>query len=414
MWKKITDSRWFYIVVSLLLAFILWLYVGNVANPNQSGSLRGVEVTFTGLEKLQGRGLMISEGEKQTVNLTLWARRDVLNKLDAESVTVTVDVSGITEPGEYTLQSDIDFPLSVSASAIEVRDARPENISITVSRSATKQVEVRGVFSGSVAEGFQKGEFSFAPQMVTISGRQELVDQVDHVLVTVSQSELSETYSKEMPFTFIDFSGNAMTDVDLESDVSTILVTLPVVQLKEVPLTVELDPGGGVTTENMDEHVKVSIYPETIMVSGSEDDLAGLKELSLGSIDLYKIFSAETLSMPIQLSTELTNVSGISAATVTVRIEGLSTRTLEVDNIEIINKPSGYTAEAVTLSRGITIRGPADAVAAISASQLRIVADLKNTSAAVGTQTVPVKVYLDGSSEVGVVGDYNISVSITR
>lgn len=34
MWKKITDSKWFYIVVSLLLAFVLWLYVGKEANPS--------------------------------------------------------------------------------------------------------------------------------------------------------------------------------------------------------------------------------------------------------------------------------------------------------------------------------------------------------------------------------------------
>ena len=30
-----------------------------------------------------------------------------------------------------------------------------------------------------------------------------------------------------------------------------------------------------------------------------------------------------------------------------------------------------------------------------------------------GSRTVPVKVYLDGSSEVGVVGEYNISISVS-
>lgn len=74
MWKKIADSRWFYVVVSVLLAFILWLYVGNEANPTQSATLRGIKVNFSGLEKLEERGLMISEGESQTMTLSLWAR----------------------------------------------------------------------------------------------------------------------------------------------------------------------------------------------------------------------------------------------------------------------------------------------------------------------------------------------------
>ena len=97
-----------------------------------------------------------------------------------------------------------------------------------------------------------------------------------------------------------------------------------------------------------------------------------------------------------------------------MKVEGLATKTLEVDNIQIINPPEGYGAEKVTQSRGIQIRGSQEAVDAVIASQLRIVADLKDLDIAVGNQTVPVKVYLDGSSDVGVVGDYNIVVSIYR
>ena len=49
MWKKITDSKWFYIVVSLLLAFVLWLYVGKEANPSVAAPVRGIKVTVAGL-----------------------------------------------------------------------------------------------------------------------------------------------------------------------------------------------------------------------------------------------------------------------------------------------------------------------------------------------------------------------------
>lgn len=151
----------------------------------------------------------------------------MLNKLNSENVTVTVDVSGISEPGEYSLDSRISYPLSVNSDAIDVRDKRPEKISLTISLRGTKQVEVRGVFNGSVADGFQMGDFSFAPDVVTVSGSQELVDQVDYVLVTISQEELNETFSKDVPFTLIDFNGNALSSSGLETDVSTILVTLP-------------------------------------------------------------------------------------------------------------------------------------------------------------------------------------------
>ena len=68
----------------------------------------------------------------------------------------------------------------------------------------------------------------------------------------------------------------------------------------------------------------------------------------------------------------------------------------------------------VTKSCSVQIRGKEDAVNAVTASQLRIVADLAEMELSTGSQTIPVKVYLDSSSDVGVVGDYNIVVSLTK
>ena len=86
-------------VLSILLAFLLWVYVGNDPNSVDTGTLRNVRVVFSGLEKLEERGLMISEGAEQTVNLQLSARGEVWSRLNQGDTTVVVDVSGITEPG---------------------------------------------------------------------------------------------------------------------------------------------------------------------------------------------------------------------------------------------------------------------------------------------------------------------------
>ena len=83
-----------------------------------------------------------------------------------------------------------------------------------------------------------------------------------------------------------------------------------------------------------------------------------------------------------------------------------------MDNIQFINEPEGCTPEKVTLSCQVQIRGQQEAVDAVIPSQLRIVADLSNAGR--GNQTVDAKVYLDGSSDVGVVGEYKIVVNVKR
>ena len=415
MGKRILNSKWFYMVVSLLLAFVLWIYVGREANPEVTNTLSRVQVVFSGLDSLEERGLMISEGAEQTVSLRIRATREVWGRLNQGETTVTIDVSGIAEPGTQSVAittRNINFPRSITVmDSIDVQYTSPDAVEFTVSRWATREVPVQGSFSGSVAEGYQREDFSFAPETITVSGREELVNQVDHALVTVTQEDMSATYSENCPYTLIGADGAVIPTDQLETDPATVLVTLPVVQQKEVELTVEVIPGGGATEDD----VTVEIEPSSIMVSGDGDDLAGLTSISLGEIDLSQVFgSRQVFQMPIDLDASLTNVSGITEATVTVTVQGLSTRILQVSNISFINKPEGYRAEAVTQSCSVQIRGSEEAVEAVTASQLRVVADLSEMELATGSQTIPVRVYLDGGSDVGVVGEYNIVVSLTR
>ena len=415
MGKKILNSKWIYAVLSVLLAFVLWLYVGQEANPDVTDTLGRVQVVFSGLESLEERGLMISEGEEQTVALRIRATRDVWRRLNQGDTTVTIDVSGITEPGAQSVSittRNISFPRSITAlDSIDVQYTSPGTVEFTVSRWASKDVPVQGQFNGSVADGYQREDFSFASETITVSGQEELVNQVDHALVTVSQEEMSTTYMENCSYTLVDANGEPVANAEqLDSSPETVLATLPIVQLKEVQLTVDIIPGGGATEDD----VTVEIDPLTITVSGEAADLAELDSISLGEIDLSTVFGTQTEKMPINLDASLTNVSGPAEATVTVRVEGLSTKTLEVDNIEIINKPAGYEAELVTQSLTVLVRGSQEALDAVTASQIRIVADLAGLDLSTGTRTVRVRVYLDGSSEVGVVGDYNISISLTR
>ena len=415
MGRKILNSKIFYMVMSLLLAFALWLYVGREANPEVTNTLSRVQVVFSGLESLEQRGLMISEGGEQTVSLRIRATRDVWNRLNQGETTVTIDVSGIAEPGTQSISvttRNINFPRSITVmDSIDVQYTSPAAVEFTVSRWATRQVPIQGSFSGSVAEGYQREDFSFAPETITVSGREELVNQVDHALVTVSQEDMNATYSENCPYALIGADGSVIPADELETDPATVLVTLPVVQQKKVELTVDVIPGGGATRDD----VTVEIEPSTITVSGDGDDLAGLTSISLGEIDLAQVFGTrQVYQMPIDLDTALTNVSGITEATVTVTIRDLTSRILQVSNISFINEPEGYRAEAVTQSCSIQIRGSEEAVEAVTPSQLRIVADLSEMELATGSQTIPVRVYLDGRSDVGVVGEYNIVVSLTR
>lgn len=410
--EKSKRSKGLYMVISVLTAIALWMYVRGVVNPDASGPVRNLPVTFVGLDTLESRDLMLVGGANQTVTLNVTGKLDAVKALSAETVSITIDVSSITEPGQYTNDYQVSFnlPSSVSAGSLAITDRYPQRVTYTVVRQATRPIPVRGTATGSVADGYQVGEFIFSPETIQVRGEESLVNQIEYALVTLDQEDMAETYSGDLPYTFITYTGDVMDPAEFDTDAPLVRTTLPVYQLKEVPLSVNIIPGGGATEEN----VKWDIEPKSIIVSGAAADVEPLKEVFLGNIDLSKVLGSDTITFPIALSSELTNVSGVSEATVKISVEKLTTVTLEVDNIELIHKPEGYKAEPVTQTRQVQIRGAAEAVETVTASQLRIVADLNNIVATTGTQTIPVKVYLDGRNDVGVVGDYNIVVSITR
>jgi len=412
--EKVKDSKWLYIVLSILMAFFLWLYVREVNPGDVSVPLRNIPVEFQGMDVLEDRGLMVSEGASQTVTLNVRSSLDVFRKMSSSEVRVALNLSNITEPGEYRLNTEdcrIEYPSYIFTTSIIEQSIAPATITITVSRRATRTVEVRGQFTGSVHEDYQRGEFEVSPDTVEISGREELINRVDYARVVISGEDLTSSISGRLPISFIDINGDEIKEKGITANISEADVTLPIYQLKEVPLRVRLIPGGGATEEDAD----VKIEPETIMVSGEAKDLEGLKEIILGEIDLSQIYNRATREFAIQLSPALNNLTGEGTASVTVTIDGLSTRTILVDNIEVINKPQGYQVQLITKSREVQIRGTEEAVDTVVAGQLRIVVDLENNITALGTQPVPARVYLDNDGEVGVVGGtYNVMISVTR
>lgn len=415
--KETTKYNGLWMVISVVLAIMVWSYVGNVANRDESGTVRNIPVNFVGLETLESRGLMVTDGLNQSVTLNVTGKRDAFRQLSAETVSVTVDVSSVQQAGQYTQAYRISYnlPPTVSSSSLVVTDQYPLNVTYTVAKRETRTIPVKGVRTGSVAEGYQAGAFSFSPESIEVKGEASLVNQIECALVTLNQEDLSATFTGELPYTFMSYVGEPIDATGLEVDHTLVQTTLPIIRLAEVELTVNLIPGGGITADMIKDHVTCEINPKTIMVSGTEADLEGLQKLSLGDIELAKVFGDEIRTFTIPLASELQNVSGVSEATVTISIHGLTTATVESTNIELINRPEGYRADALTQSCQIQIRGTQEAVEAVTGSQIRVVGDLQNAAISTGAQTIPARIQINsGSGNVGVLGDYTIVVSISR
>lgn len=408
---RLRESKWVYVLLSVLLATLFWLYVRTDQDYTQQKTVPGVPVQISGTRFLNSQDFTVSSISQETVTVRLEGPVSVLDKLSRKNLSVTVDVSQCLGEGDYSLDYRLNWPNNINVEGVVELEKQPTQLTVMVEKLYSESFDVEFQLKGSVAKGYQAGTPTISVESVKVSGTVEQVSQVARVVAVLEAEDLSERFSGELPLRLLDAKGNELTELDVNLSDETAYVTVPVVVVKEIPLRVTLIPGGGASEEN--GTVKVDIQPKTITVSGPESDLAALDELYLGSIDLSKVIGSAAKTFPITPAAGLENVSGISEAKVMVAVEGLSTRTIEVDNIMVINVPDGYTGDPATRACSVVVRGSEEALESVDANQIRIVADLSQTAAA-GTYSVPAKVSLDAGSDVGVIGEYNIVVNITR
>ena len=411
MLGKLRESRWVFILLSIILAVIFWAYVRGVVDPDDSTTLHNVRLEVTGTSVLTGQGLTVSGLSQETVDLHVEAPSSVINNLVRyrEDIYVPLDVSRCTEGENRVTVGQPVWPTNFNTDEVVLQGKEPGVITVEVDRLYTNTFEVEFQLDGQVADGYQMGTPAIEPEMVTVSGPVEQVNKIAHVVAVLESEELSEQFSGDLPLTLWDAEGNELTDLEITLNTETAYVVVPVVVVKEVPLTVEVKAGGGATPQD----AVVTIDPLTVTVSGQEEDIQELTEISLGEINLATVVGTNTFQLPITLDASLENVSGEMSATVTVSVQGLSTTALDVDNITMSPAPDGYTATLVTHVKEVVIRGKEEDLAAINASQIRIVADLSNVTTT-GMLSVPARVYLDASSAVGVIGEYTVVVNVER
>ena len=136
-------------------------------------------VTLSGERVLENQSLMVDSLSDQFVDLSWKGRWSDVGQLSNDSVTVTLDLTRITEPGTYELDYDINLPATVMASAVSLQRGEPKQITVVVSRLHSKNLVVQPEFTGTVDDGYRAGEFIVEPETVLVSGPQEKIEMID-------------------------------------------------------------------------------------------------------------------------------------------------------------------------------------------------------------------------------------------
>ena len=413
--KKLYNSRAFWMIVSLICSVIMWVYVASVETEEFKQTFRGVRVQLVGETLLRdSKNLVITDMDTSTVTVEVVGPRRVVGSLDSDQIYAQIDVSKLSRAAYTSQQYSVIFPDGTETGSLSVTRKTPETINFMVSSQTTKSVQVRGSFDGSIAEGFIAESVVFDPATITLSGPEAYLRNVDYAWVSFGKENVDSTYEVETGYTLMTADNIPASTAGITFSTDVVTATLPLLTVKDISLGVNLIEGGGATAEN----TKVTIEPDTVSLAGDSKLLAGINKINLASIDLTDFTTSFSDTYVIPIDNELRNVTGATEAKVTVEIVGLETKNVKVTNISCINVTEGYTAEILTRSLDVTLRGSPESIAMLKDENIRAVADLTDMNGSVGTYMPRVRIYADGYTDVGSIKtggtDYSIYVQIEK
>ena len=396
------------ILLSVAIAFSLWLYVVTNVSVEDERTYHDIPVAFEGEIALEERGLMITHGTETSVDLRLYGARTNLNKLTSSNIAVKVNLAGIYDVGQVEVNYDISYPGDVPSNAFTELSKNPSIITLVVERRIGKEVPVEIVYKGSISDEYlcDLDNAVLSHDVVNIVGPASSVEQIRKAVIEVDLEDRTSSISDYFQYTLCDDEGNPVDAAMVTADTTQIRLELIIQRFKELAVTYTLTEGGGASADT----VSITLDTPVIRVSGSDSILEQLTEISLGAINLGSIKEDTRLSYSISLPEGVINLSGVDEVHVDVRFNGLATREFTVENIRVIGVPAGMQYELVTKRLTVTMRGPAALIGRMTAQDLLVTADLSGKD----TGTVMVNAMVDtmGTTydSVGALGTFSVSV----
>ncbi len=184
--KTAGSTKLKYLILSIIIAVVAWTVVAYSTDPDMTRTITGVKIELAGAEELQNRGLVALDTDKlpkMSVKVT-GKRSDLMSIMD--DMRVILDLSGITNAGNYEVQGSVKLPNT----RVTVEKIVSDGVNIVIDKLETREVKILiyqdGQVEGKIVETLPKSE------TVAISGASTELDMINGAYATINLDTVKE------------------------------------------------------------------------------------------------------------------------------------------------------------------------------------------------------------------------------
>ncbi len=395
-------------LLSLVLAFVVWLLVVAYYNPETTNLIKDIPVTINYSDSiLEEQGLILVTIPDETVDVQIEGRRENLALISKEKVSAKIDISSVTKPGEY----DLPVVVGIDGQPVTTVSQSVDTVTLKFEKAVKSQFTVDAITEGDVAKGYVLEKVA-NPTVVTVTGPESVVSKIVTIQALVSQDKFTESGVYDGTIRYLDKDGESLDGTFLSLDTDAVKVNVNVYSEKTVPLQIDLiNSSGG----NDSAYLIPKIEPATITIAGSEDTLAEINSISLGTLDVAELTENYSEEVALILPNGVKNVDKVENATVALSFEGVVSKQFELNSasVKIENAVKGDEIEVPDGKIVVTVRGNASDVEKLKTSDITLYIDCKNQGLSTGSNRMNVYCGFPEGYKAGAVGKYELTIKVS-
>lgn len=395
VWKVITNNFGLKLL-AVLFAVILWLVVVNIDDPKLSQRF-SASVVIENADYLTGQGKYFEVlDDTNTIVFTVTAKRSYLEKLSSTDFKAVANMENAAIDNETGIGK---VPIEVTAlrySSLVTISKATQNLEIALDELAQQQYIITVDTTGTLPDGCALGDVAVSPNLMKVSGPQSVVSRIDHVTANIDVTNMNEDVVASVIPVLYDSDGNVIDKNNLTLNMSTVTVTVHILDIKDVSLMFNVTgtPADGYAYMDMEYE------PKTIAIKGTAASLNNVTMVNIPESALDISGAREDITQVIDVSEYLP--SGVTMAdkndskvTVTVHIARLATKTVNIfpSSIQVLNLPDGYKLSFDRSVIRVALSGVEEDINALDTSA--IVASIDAGQLTPGTHEVELVLDLD-------------------
>ena len=393
-------------IVSVVFAFLLWVFVINVDNPVIQKTFSDVPVDIINEQVLDDLNQIYKIDEGETVSFTVRVEEDIIDQLKKSDFQATADLSSM---------SDVHaVPIKVEALRYKEQldiDTDNATVKITLEDLKSDQIPVTVKITGKPAKGYTVSNETATPNLVSVSGPKSVIAQIDEIVATVDVTGLKKDVTMTQSVKCYDSDGEEISQDDITLDTTKIKVQIHLSKTKTVKLSVKTKgtPASGYILGSID------CKPKEVEITGNSDDLESIDEIQLATLDIgnstksvEKTIKASDVDLPEGIDF-VEDTRDIGNFVIRANIEKEKEKTLEipVSQITLENNTKNYDVAFKEETIKVKIVGLESAVDKVVVKDLNPKIDMSLYET--GTHTVQVQLEKIANMTI----DGNVSATIT-